>query len=282
MSSLRHLWFDNRHLLGDAVGQALVAALDALGSRPRETILNTGDRLAAISLTLAQTFCRTAPAAWQAFGAKGFSRWVRIGERLAAEEPASRDGAAAYFAIDPHAVARLGLPLVEEWAAIGRETLKVSRRLGTQFLQTSAPLLATLPEPLLQRLRAWATYGSALLGAKGWKGEFLAVAYFEAAPVALPVLSGEEMAEWAKLGLLVQDSGPWTFYSKLPVKFAALTVPQRLSLLRDCQAAALRSGSRSTGRCRSKSTNMVPYRRRRRNAKSSTPNTRGVALWEDR
>src|SRR2546428_14043914 len=117
MSSLRHLWFDNRHLLGDAAGQALVAALDALGPRPRETILNTGDRLAAISLTLAQAFCRTAPAAWQSFGAKGFSRWVRIGEHLAAEEPSSRDRAAAYLAIDPHILAPLGLPLAEEWAA---------------------------------------------------------------------------------------------------------------------------------------------------------------------
>ncbi|HJY83830.1 MAG TPA: VWA domain-containing protein [Candidatus Binatia bacterium] len=238
MPSLRHLWFDNRHLLGDAAGQALLAALEALSPRSRETILNTGDRLAAISLTLAQAFCRTAPAAWQAFGVKRFSRWVRIGEHLAVEEPSSRDGAAAYFAIDPHVLARLGLEFAEEWAAIGRDTLKVSRRLGTQFLQTSAPLLATLPEPLPQRLRAWATHGNALLGAKGWKGEFLAVAYFEAAPVALPVLTGEEMAEWAKLGLLVQDSGPWTFYAKLPRGFAALTVLERLSLLRDCQAAA--------------------------------------------
>ncbi len=238
MPSLRHLWFDNRHLLGDAAGQALLAALEALGSRSRETILSTGDRLATISLTLAQAFCRTAPAAWQAFGAKGFSRWVRIGEHLAVAEPSSRDGAAAYFAIEPHVLARLGLELAEEWAAIGRDTLKVSRRLGTQFLQTSAPLLATLPEPLPRRLRAWATHGSALLGAKGWKGEFLAVAYFEAAPVALPVLTGEEMSEWAKLGLLVQDSGPWTFYAKLPGGFAALTVLERLSLLRDCQAAA--------------------------------------------
>ena len=238
MASLRHLWFDNRHLLGDAAGQALLAALEALGPRPRETILATGDRLATISLTLAQAFCRTAPAAWQAFGAKGFLRWMRVGERLAAEEPSSRDGAAAYFAIDPRALARLGLDLAEEWAALGRDTLKVSRRLGTQFLQTSAPLLAALPVPLRQRLRAWATQGSKLLGAKGWKGEFLAVAYFEAAAVALPVLTGEEMAEWAKLGVRLQDSGPWTFYAKLPAGFTQLTTSERLALLRDCQAAA--------------------------------------------
>ena len=61
MSSLRHLWFDSRHLLGNPAGQALLVELDALGGRTRETILATGDRLAALSLTLAQAFCRAAP-----------------------------------------------------------------------------------------------------------------------------------------------------------------------------------------------------------------------------
>src|SRR5262245_19081487 len=119
MSSLRHLWFDNRHLLGDAVGQRLLAELDALGPRLRETILTAGDRLATISLTLAQSYCRHAPAAWKIFGAELFPRWVAIGERLAGEEPSSREGATAYFAIAPATVARLGLVTVEAWAAIG-------------------------------------------------------------------------------------------------------------------------------------------------------------------
>ncbi|MBI3757884.1 MAG: hypothetical protein HY267_07905 [Deltaproteobacteria bacterium] len=238
MASLRHLWFDSRHLLGDAAGQALVTALDNLGTKPRETILTTGDRLATVSLTLAQVFCRNAPAAWRVFGAQGFARWVRIGEHLASEEPSSRDGAAAYFAVDPQDLTRIGLEIAEEWASIGRETLMRSRRLGTQYLQTSAGLLPSLPGPLPQRLHAWAKHGSALLGAKGWKGEFLAVAYFDAAPVALPVLSSEEMQAWAALGVLVQDSGPWTFYAKLPRGFTTLTGTERLALLRDSQTAA--------------------------------------------
>jgi hypothetical protein len=136
---------------------------------------------------------------------------VNIGERLAAEEPSSREGATAYFAIAPATIARSGLETVAGWAEIGRETLKVSRRLGSQFLQASAPLLATIPDPILSRLRAWAAHGSALLGTKGWKGEFLAVSYFDAAPAALPVLNEEEMAAWAKLGLLVQDAGRGPF-----------------------------------------------------------------------
>ena len=237
MSSLRHLWFDNRHLLGDAAGQQLLAELEALGPRPRETILMAGDRLAAISLTLAQSFCRHAPAAWKLFGGEVFSHWVTIGEQLAGEEPASREGATAYFAIAPATVARLGLETVATWAEIGRATLTLSRRLGSQFLQASAPLLAAIPDPVLSRLRAWATHGSALLGTKGWKGEFLAVSYFDAAPAALPILSEEEMAAWAKLGLLVQDSGPWTFYASLPRGFAELTGEERLLLLRSCQEA---------------------------------------------
>ena len=238
MSSLRHLWFDSRHLLGDAAGQELLSALERLGAKSREVILATGDRLAAVSLTLAQTFCRHAPRAWQTFGTKEFTRWVQIGERLASSEPTSRDGAAAYFAVDPRALARLGLDMADEWAEIGRRTLGISRRLGSQYLQTSAPLLASLPGPLPQRLRAWAQHGSALLGAKGWKGEFLAVAYFDAAPIALPVLSDAEMQAWAKLGVLVQDSGPWTFYAKLPHGFTLLSEEERLALLLDSQKAA--------------------------------------------
>ncbi len=238
MSSLRHLWFDSRHLLGNSAGQTLLTELDALGMRTRETLLSTGDRLAALSLTLAQTFCRVAPAAWRVFGAKEFPRWVAIGECLAGEEPSSREGAAAYFTIDPHSLSLIGLDIAEEWSEIGRETLKVSRRLGSQFFQSSAPVLATLPTPIPDRLRVWARHGCALLKAKGWKGEFLAVSYFEAASAALPVLSNEEMAAWATLGMLVQDSGPWTFYATLPKGFAAFSGPERMSLLMACQHAA--------------------------------------------
>lgn len=261
MSSVRNLWFDSRHLLGDERGHALLAALDALPAPARETLLAAGDRLADSSLTLAQVFCRNAPAAWHTFGEDGFARWVQVGERFVRDEPTSREGAVAYFSIPPDALARLGWEQVEAWAAIGREVLQVSRRLGAQFLQTSAPLLPILSAPLTDRLRAWAKHGSALLRQKGWKGEFLALSYFSAAPTALPVLSPAEMREWAVLGVLVQDSGPkskrvqhlmgsgehvyssWTFYTTLPEGFAELAEKLRLQLLVDCQAAANHSPS---------------------------------------
>lgn len=259
MSSLRNLWFDTRHLPGhmredggkrgtsaeEADRPSVLAELDALGAGEREAILSIGDRLASISLTLAQVYCRSAPAAWRAFGEQGFQRWVALGERLAGQEPTSRDGAAVYFSVPPAELAALGLEQTEAWVSIGRELLRVSRRLGSQFLQTSALLLPRLPEPLLPRLRAWAKHGSALLSKKGWKGEFLAVSYFSAAPAALPVLSLEEMPEWAALGVLVQDSDAhaarWQFYSRLPDGYAELDGDIRRGLLVDCQIAARRS-----------------------------------------
>ncbi len=243
MSSLRHLWFDTRHLLGDEPGRTLSAELEALTSEVRETILSTGDRLAEISLTLAQAFCRQAPTAWRVFGAEGFGRWTAVGEDLAGQVPASRDGAVAYFAIPPDLVRRRGLEQAQEWVAIGRDVLRVSRRLGTQFFQASAPLFDQLPVPFGPRLRAWAEQGRLLLGCKGWKGEFLAVSYFSSAAAALPVLSPEEIAAWAKLGVLVQESGPWTFYTRLPDGFVALSQPQRLAFLSTVQQAADRSAT---------------------------------------
>ena len=44
-----------------------------------ETILVAGDRLAAASPVVAQQFYHGAAAAWQAFGAEGFSQWVDMG-----------------------------------------------------------------------------------------------------------------------------------------------------------------------------------------------------------
>ena len=243
MSSLRHLWFDTRHLLGDEAGQVLLTELEALAAEARETILATGDRLAEVSLTLAQAFCRKAPAAWHVFGPDAFPRWAAIGEQLAGQDPPSRDGAVTYFTIEPQAVSDLGLDQTEEWVAIGREVLGVSRRLGAQFFQASAPLLADLPAPFGQRLRAWAEQGRRLLGCKGWKGEFLAVSYFSSAPAALPFLTPEEMAAWAKLGVLVQESGPWTFYTRLPDGFLHLSPTQREAFLLNVHEAAAHSAT---------------------------------------
>src|SRR5436190_20813884 len=104
MDRLRSLWFESRHL--DVGAPRVRAELDALAPDVREEVLATGDRLAAVSLTLAQQYCRRAPAA-RRLGDDAFQRWVQHGAALATEEPSSRDAAAAYFAVAPEPLAAL-------------------------------------------------------------------------------------------------------------------------------------------------------------------------------
>src|SRR5438876_9962039 len=121
MDRLRSVWFESRHL--DAGAPALRAELAALGSDACESVLAVGDRLAAASLTLAQQYCRRAPAAWQ-FGEGFFRRWVAHGETLATVEPASREAAAAYFGIDVSALATLAADDFDAWVALARRVLE--------------------------------------------------------------------------------------------------------------------------------------------------------------
>src|SRR5688572_29892186 len=104
MSRIRSLWFESRHL--DTGAPALRADLAALPEDARAHLLGIGDRLAAISLTLAQQYCRQAPAAW-ALGPEAFARWIAGGERLASGDHGSRNAAAAYFTLPPAGLARL-------------------------------------------------------------------------------------------------------------------------------------------------------------------------------
>ena len=243
MPAIRNLWFETPHLLDNGRGRALLLELDTLPDSARHNILSAGDDLAEFSLTLAQTFCYNAPTAWKTFGRTQFEKWLDIGKGLVDRDPSSREGAVAYFSIPPVILERVGLAKAEFWVSIGRDVLKTSRRLGSQFLETSAPLLKELQSPLEEQLKAWARNGTDLLKKKGWKGEFLAISYFGAAPAALPILAPHEMREWAALGVLVQDSGPWNFFPSFPAQFGFMARNIRLTLLKDCQRAATRSTS---------------------------------------
>src|SRR5262245_40259788 len=104
MQRLRSLWFESRHLTSGA--PALATELAALAAAERELLLANGDRLATLSLTLAQQYCRQAPAAWR-LGPSRFARWFAGGESLAVGETGSRTAAAAYFALPVAQLAEL-------------------------------------------------------------------------------------------------------------------------------------------------------------------------------
>jgi hypothetical protein len=185
-------------LLNDPQGAAAHAEAQALGPAVHAQLLEAGDRLAVTSAVLAQRFYRRAAAAWSAFGAEGFARWLALGESLAVGEPACRDGAAAYFNLAPGGFGRGGLDTAAAWCALGRELAATSPKLAALFFRGTAALLRK--PGALARLQPWLDVGRGLYGQHGWQGEFLAQAYFAAAPHAVLALHTGAYRLWAGAG----------------------------------------------------------------------------------
>ncbi|MGH3054185.1 MAG: hypothetical protein ACRDL7_04310, partial [Gaiellaceae bacterium] len=228
----RSLWFES-HLFADRAGRKARDASERLGPQVHEQILVAGDRLAAASPAVAQQFYRHAAAVWQTIGPDVFDRCLAFGEDLLGNEPSHRDAALAYFLVTPKSVARVGTAHLSAWCATGKRVATVSRKLSAAFFQGTAPLIDTLsPEALAE----WARHGTRLHGVAGWRGEFLAYAYFSAATDALPVLCAEEFGAWADLGAALQPVLRETqYFTKLPSGLAAFKPPERAAFF----AAAL-------------------------------------------
>src|SRR5262249_16801140 len=180
---------------------ALAAAerrVAGLGPAAQTAILAACDRLAAISTLLALRAYEQSAAAWTAFGADGHRRWTDLAAELATAEPASREAALGLLAGAPPRFGPGGPDTAAAWCAVGREVARTSRRLGAVYFERTAPVLARADG--LERLSAWVTAGLRLYESRGWRGAFLAQAYFDAAPAALEQLGPSDYEPWAALG----------------------------------------------------------------------------------
>ena len=191
---MRSLWL-GPHLLDEAQGAAAHRAAQQLGDTTHELLLRHGDRLAGVSAVLAQQYYRQAAAAWALLGRDGFERWLRLGADLAEREPICREGAAAFFALPPRQLGSTPAATAASWCAIARDIASRSVKLASTFMKTSGDALAA-PQGIAA-LRRWAEVGCELSHRHGWHGEFLAQAYFAAAPRALRVLRPEAYRLWA-------------------------------------------------------------------------------------
>src|SRR6185369_5258615 len=188
-------------------------------------------RLATTSVALAQRYYRRAAAAWKHFGETGFARWVTLGEDLAVTEPVCREGAIAFFAVPPRSFGSGGLETAGAWWQLGREIAATSRKLAGIFLRTTSVVLKQ-PDGLT-RLRAWAAAGISLYGQRGWQGEFLAQAYFSAAPRAVLTLSPTSYQLWAGAGVAVHPAmKERDFFGGLPRELHAWSSEERELFLR--------------------------------------------------
>ena len=220
----RSLWFES-HLFADRAGRRAREAGERLGPQIHEPILAAGDRLAAASPAVAQQFYRHAAAVWEVIGADEFDRWLVFGQDLLGSEPSHRDAALAYFSVTPKAVASAGIQRLSAWCATGKRVAVVSRKLSAAFFHGTAPLVDALSADALAE---WARHGMRLHGAAGWRGEFLAYAYFATARDTLRVLDAENFGSWADLGVALQSVLRETqFFAKLPTGFAVFKPPER-------------------------------------------------------
>lgn len=226
----RAVWLGS-HLLNEAAGAAAHAAAQALGPTVHGQLLAAGDRLAAVSAVLAQRYYRRAAAMWTAFGADGFARWLALGEALASGEPACRDGASAFFGVAPAGFGKGGIDTAAQWCALGRELAATSAKLAALFLRGTAPLLRR-PEGVA-RLRPWMEVGRGLYGQHGWQGEFLAQAYFAAAPQAVVALHPGAYRLWAGAGAsLYPGVKERDFFGQLPRAIKTWTEDEQVLVLR--------------------------------------------------
>ncbi|MBX3023304.1 hypothetical protein KF840_00165 [bacterium] len=236
-SPLRAVWLSS-HLLDDPEGAAAHAAAEALGAAVHAPMLQVGDRLAALSAVLAQRYYRRAAAAWEAFGADGFAEWVRLGEDLAGGEPACRDGAMAYFALAPAAFGREPLSTAAAWCGLGRELAATSSKLAATFFRTTGSLLRRGDG--LTRLRAWVEIGRDLYGQQGWQGEFLAQAYFAAAPQPVVILDPSAYRLWAGAGAALYPTiKERELFATLPRALRGWGAEEQADLLRTVIALAV-------------------------------------------
>lgn len=193
----RSLWLTSR-FLEEPEAAAAHRALAGLGAQARAAVLGAGDRLAVVSAALAQELYRHGPAAWKQLGAGGFERWLALGQDLAAGPLSSREAAAAFFAAPLDGFGPSPLETAGSWCALGRELAQTSRKLAGIFFRTTGGLLGS-PDAI-DTLRAWVEAGRRLYGQHGWQGEFLAQAYFSAAPQAVLSFGPRLFQLWAGIG----------------------------------------------------------------------------------
>src|SRR5206468_5312979 len=98
----------------------------------------------------------------------------------------------------------------------------------------------------MERLRAWVAAGLALHEARGWRGAFLAQAYFEAAPAALAGLGPGDYEPWAETGAaLAGEAEERAFFTTLPDGLAEWTAEERALFLATTRALAAASPRRA-------------------------------------
>src|SRR6266542_3444232 len=243
MSPSRAEWLRSPHLARAEGGPEALATFRRLPEVEQREIVRFGDALAETSLALAQAYALRAPRARARMDRERCPLWGKLAVDIASGTLANREAAAAFLRLDPVATASCPPALLERWLHLAGSVQALSRKLATLFLEGSGPELPSLHENARARLEQWAEAGIHLASGSGWRGEFLAAAFYSSGAAVLPVLSGDEIRRWAALGAAVQvgrELGQG-FFQGLPDGFAALSAAERATVFELCAAAIPRT-----------------------------------------
>ena len=235
MAESRHraLWYET-HLFEDAAGKRARRNVEKLDAAVATDLLESGDRLAELSISAAQHFFRQAADVIEHFGVDSFAEWRDGGDSLLREETALREAAIAYFSISASRIQRCGVRHLLQWRDVGRDVARTSKKLAISFFSGTCPIVDQVDMTTMQ---AWAQLGMRTHQDKGWQGEFLARSFFEASASALKVLNVEDFSPWAALAAELQKVAKTTF-TVLPTSIAALKSDERALLWSSTSALA--------------------------------------------
>jgi nitric oxide reductase NorD protein len=246
VSPARGHWLQSPHLARADGGAEALALFRRLPEGQQREIVHFGDMLAESSPALALAYALRAPEARAALSRERFALWAKLAVELATGELANREAAAAFLHLDTAAVASCPPALLEHWRRLFEEVQSMSRKLAALFVEGSGPVLAKLAERARPRLDAWVEGGIKLASRSGWRGEFLAAAFFASGGGALSVLDAEEIRRWAALGAAVQvgrEVGQQFFLRGLPAGFDSFSAAERAATFDLCAASATRAAS---------------------------------------
>jgi len=233
----RPSWLTSPHLARAEGGAEALAAFRRLSESAQRDVVTFGDALAEASLALAHAYALRAPQARTQLDADRFASWGRTAVEIGAGKLANRDAATAYLDLEPAAVVARGRAGLEHWLTLAAEVQAVSRKLAAAFVAGSGAARAGADRA---RLDEWTRAGIALASGSGWRGEFLAAAFFGSGKAVLSELEPAEIRRWAELGAAVQvgrELGQ-AFFQGLPAGFAELSAAERALVFALCAAAA--------------------------------------------
>jgi len=240
-------WLESRHLGRSDDGRAALAAFDDLPDNVRDAIVETGDALAAHSVSLAHAYFVSAARLARDDGG-ALPGWQAVGQHILGADGAGRAAAQSYFRLDPLLLCAAPAELRDALGQAVADLVPHSKRLATTFAEVAGALAGATDRPDVEQLRAWRRNVAAAAASGRWRGEFLATRLAETAATLAPHLSPAAVDAWATAFVEIGSAGRSARPPAVPGALLGLQpdiVDSTLTLCADLAAVRPAAGART-------------------------------------